>query len=151
MAHNLTENFVNPPIFRTFAIARVPNNLNQCGLKTHHYKSMPGSTVGLGTLAGSYTRLRRAVLCLLSPVYQILRDMNTQKQLCHILADAKTTSQQVRQQNQHYLQQIELFEAHLDYLNGKIDINPRRVPVIGAKGLVMAFPVYKTKEVRYGG
>ena len=75
MQQFFSNSLANKNVFRNFAEARVSNTLTKCQLKTQYFKVMPGLSFGLGTLAGSYTRLRRAVLCLFPSVYQILRDM----------------------------------------------------------------------------
>ena len=71
------------------ASATVTNNSLECQLKTRYDKLMPGLSFGLGAVAGSLTRLRRAVLCLFPSVSKNQRhmlpnysDLNRQMQRC---------------------------------------------------------------------
>lgn len=53
-------------VFRIFALRQYLTAFNKCWIKKLlYFKLMPGSTFGvLGTVAGSYSQLRRAVLFL---------------------------------------------------------------------------------------
>ena len=128
MQRFLSNSLANPCLFSNFALsATVTNNTLECQLKTRYYKLMPGLSFGLGAVAGSLTRLRRAVLCLFLSVIKNQRHMLTSQELTAHLERITRLHQQV-----------------LTQLQDKGHYQPK-------KGLVIPFPVgVNRKEVANG-